>query len=151
MVQEELIRYLAGSPADLPLMLRLSHLRSTDQSWCVLSPTVFNREIVRRTLAALDPKIGQPDHVDGGLIMGIHFDKGVVIEYEIVPNSAHSEDRLQTEPRDSPTLQPDMSPLASHFFRTSSFNFHKVIRLSKRQYEQFIAQERALELAHRAR
>src|SRR4051794_40474108 len=35
MVQEELGRYLARSPADTRLMWRISRLRSTDQSWCV--------------------------------------------------------------------------------------------------------------------
>ena len=50
MVQEELSRYLARSPADLSLMGKLSRLRSTDKSWCVLTSAVYNREIARSFL-----------------------------------------------------------------------------------------------------
>jgi hypothetical protein len=62
-------------------MMKLSHLHSADQSWRVFTPTAYNREVVRRTLATLDPMFGQPDHSDDGLIMGIHFGRHVEIEY----------------------------------------------------------------------
>jgi len=147
MVHEELDRYLAGSPEDAILMGKLSRLRSTDQSWCVLTPTVYNKEIVRRTLATFDPVLGQPDHDDDGLILGIHFGKRIEIEYEIVPNSIDADAQLKTRPEDSQTMQSDASPLASHFFRTNSTTLHNVIRFSKKQYDAFIAQERAREQA----
>ena len=55
MVQEELSRYLARSPADPSLKRELSRLRSNDQSWCVLSSTVHIIEVIRRTLASVGP------------------------------------------------------------------------------------------------
>lgn len=151
MVQEQLRRYLAGSPADLSLMLKLSHLHLADQSWCVLTPTIYNREIVRRTLATLDPALGQPDRDDDGLILGIHFGKRIEIEYEMVTNSTDADAQLKIRPEDSQTMQSDTSPLEWHFFPTNSTTLHKVIRFSKKQYDALIAQEQAREQARAAR
>jgi len=146
MVREELSRYLSRTPVDLSLMEKLARLRSTDQSWCVLTPTVHNREIVRRTLAALDPGLGRPDHANDGLILGIHFGRRVEIEYESVPDSGNAEDQLQTQPEVAHTLQPVASPRASYLFSNSDTIPHKVIRLSQKRYDEFIAQEQAREL-----
>ncbi len=142
MVQEELSRYLAHSPADLSLMERLSHLRSTDQSWCVLTPTIHNKELVRRTLAALEPNPGEPDHDDYGLIMGIHFGRRVEIEYESVPDAGNSEEhQTQIQPGFSQAPPPHAPPMASYFFSNSDTIPHKVKRLSRKQYHEFIARE----------
>jgi hypothetical protein len=104
MVQEELNRYLARSPADSALMERISHLHSTDQSWCVLTPTIHNKEIVSRTLAGLDPTLLGSDHPNDGLILGIHFGRRVEIEYESVPDSGNPEEsQTQTQPPVQPS------------------------------------------------
>jgi hypothetical protein len=151
MVREELGRYLARSSADLTLIRRLSHLHATDESWCVLTPTVYNREIVRRTLAALDPGLGRPDHANDGLILGIHFARQVEIEYESIPDSRDSEEsQPETQPGYSPA-PPERPPTASYFVSYRDATLPKVIRLSKKQYHEFIAQEQAREQAHGAR
>lgn len=146
MVQEELNRYLARTSADSALMERLSHLHSTDQSWCVLTPTIHNKEIVRRTLAALDPGLGQADDGNDGLILGIHFGRRVEIEYESIPDSGNpGEIQIQTEHDLSQAGAPLM---ASSFFSSSYPTPHNVIRLSQKQYHEFIAQEEIKELTH---
>lgn len=128
MVREELGRYFERSPADPSLVRQLSHLRSTDQSWCILTSAVYRQEPVRRTLAALDPVFVQPlDSADVGLIMGIHFGKQVEIEYEIVSDSGISEES-------QPVTQRGFS-----WAPRSDTTFHKVIRLSQKQYDNFIA------------
>ena len=140
MVREELRRYLAHSPADFALMRKLSRLRSTDQSWCVVTPTVYNSEIVRRTLAALDPSLGQP-HAEDGLILGFHFGRRVEIEYESVPDSRDSEEsQPETQPGFS-QAPPQGPPKASHFFSNSDSTLPRVIKLSRKQYDGFIARE----------
>jgi hypothetical protein len=150
MVREELSRYMARSPADLSLMRTLSRLRSTDQSWCILTPTVHNREIIRRTLAALDPGLGQP-HAEDGLILGIHFGRRVEIEYESIPDSLDSEEsQPETQPGFS-QAPPERPPTASRFVSNSDTTLPRVNRLSKKQYDEFIAQEQAREQAHGAR
>jgi hypothetical protein len=53
MVREELSRYRERSPVDSSLIDKLSHLHSEDQSWCVLTPTVHTRTIVRRRCLAV--------------------------------------------------------------------------------------------------
>jgi len=147
MVQEELSRYLARSPVDLQLLGTLSHLHSTDQSWCVLTPTIHNKEIVRRTLAALDPSLGQVDHGDDGLIMGIHCGRRVEIEYESVPDSGKpGESQPQTQPEFSQAATASAPTLASYFFSNNETIPHKVIRLSRKQYHEFIAREETREV-----
>ena len=151
MVQEELSRYLARSPADVSFIVRLSHLHSADQSWCVLTPTVYNREIVRRTLAALDPGLGRLDHANDGLILGIHFGRRVEIEYESASDSSNTEvSQPETQPGFS-QAPPELPPTASHFVSNSNTTLPRVIRLSKKQYDEFIAQEEAREQSHGAR
>jgi hypothetical protein len=148
MVKEELGRYLARSPADLSLMGTLSHLRSTDQSWCILTSAVYNREIARRLLEALGANLRQPDHANDGLILGFHFGRQVEIEYESIPDSGISEEsQPQTQPGFS-QAPPEAPPKASYFFSNSQAVSRKVIRLSKKQYDEFIAREETRELKH---
>jgi hypothetical protein len=143
MVREEIRRYLARSPADLSLMGTLSRLRSTDQSWCVLTPTIYNREIVRAALAALDPGLGQP-HAEDGLILGFHFGRRIEIEYESIPGSRDSEEsQPDTQPGFSQAPAREALQPASHFVSNSDAPLPKVIRLSKKQYDEFIAHEQA--------
>jgi hypothetical protein len=150
-VQEELSRHLARIPADPSLMLRLSHLHLADQSWCVLTPTTYNREIVRRLLATLDPGFGQPEDADHGLIMGVHFGRQVEIEYEAVPDSADSDGSLPQAP---PVFSPSPNQTGAHvasFLSSNDTNRPKVIKFSKRQYEELIAQIQAREQTHGTR
>jgi len=148
MVQEEISRYMARSPADASLLGRLSHLHSNDQSWCVLAPTIHNKEVVRRTLAALDPSLRWEDNADDGLIMGIHFGRQVEIEYETVPDSAGSDGSPpQAQPASSRSPN-QISPYLASFLSNRETTLLKVVKFSKRQYGEFIAQEQARELKH---
>jgi hypothetical protein len=150
MVREELSRYLTLSPADLSLTRHLTHLHSEDQSWCVLTPTVHNRAIVHRTLASLDRSLGEADHPNDGLILGIHFGRRVDIEYETLPEyTASEESQPETQPGFPQTPSPEAVPPASHFLGNSQPILHRMIRLSKKQYDEFIAQEEARELCQR--
>ena len=150
MVQEELIRYLARSPADPSLMQNLAHLRSTDRSWCVLTPAVYNREDVRRTLAALDPVLGHPGHANDRLILGIHFGRRVEIEFESIPDSGNSEEsQLQTEPEFSTAPLTKAPRPVSSFFSKSHTIPHRVIRLSQKRYDEIVAQAETRGLSQR--
>ncbi len=150
MVQEELSRYMARSPADVSLMSSLSHLRSTDQSWCVLMPTIDNKEIVHRALAALDPSLKQADHANDGLILGIHFGRRVEIEYESVSDSGNSEEsQPQTQPGFSWAPRREAPRPHRNSFSNRDTTFHKVVRLSQREYDEFIAQEETRGLCQR--
>jgi hypothetical protein len=140
MVREELSRSLARSPADPSLREDLSRLRLNDQSWCLLSSAVHRRDETRRFLAALDPEPGQADSANDRVIMGIHFGKRIEIEFEAVSDS-----QPQNQPEASQTSEPDMAPVASHFVSNGDTTLHKVIRLSKKQYEQWTAREQARE------
>ena len=126
-------------------MDKLSHLHSEDQSWCVLTPTVHNRAIVRRTLEALD--LREAEHPNDGLILGFHFGRRVEIEYESLPDSGNPEEsQTETQPGFPQASPPEAAEQASYFLGNSQPILHRVIRLSKKQYDEFIAQEEAREL-----
>jgi hypothetical protein len=149
-VQKELRRSLARSPVDSSLTQHLSRLRSMDQSWCVLTPTIYNQEIVRRTLATLDPSLSQLDDSNDGLILGIHFGRRVKIEYERVPDSGNSdESQPQTEPEFSVAPLTKAPRPVSSLFSNSQTIPHKVIRLSQKQYDKFVAQSETRGLSQR--
>jgi hypothetical protein len=151
MVREELSRSLARSEPDPSLTRDLSRLRSNDPSWCLLSSSLRTTELTRRWLAMLDPARGQADFVKDGVIMGIHFGKQIEIELENVPDSASPEDQPQAQPEASQTPRPGTAPLTSQFVPNSDTTVHKVIRLSKKQYDQWTAREQAWEQnAHHA-
>jgi hypothetical protein len=146
-VKEELSRYLVRSAADPLLIQRLSHLRSTVQSWCLINSAVYQSESVRRTWAALDPILGQPDHAIDGLILGFHFGRHVEIEYEAFPDSGSSEENPPQTQSGFPQAPPPEGPQpASYFFISNHAILPKMIRLSKKQYDEFIAQEETREL-----
>jgi hypothetical protein len=145
MVQEEIRRYLARSEVDISLRRDLSRLRSNDQSWCVLSSALNTTEVTRRWLAMLDPARGQANFVHGRVIMGIHFGRQIEIEFEEVPDSANIVDQLGPQPQISQTPQPGTAPLTSQFVSNGDTTLHKVIKLSRKQYEQWTAREQARE------
>jgi hypothetical protein len=141
MVREELSRSLARIQADPSLTRDLSRLRSDDQSWCVLSSALHSTEATRRWLTMVDPAPGHADFGHDKVIMGIHFGKQIEIEFEVVADSQY-----QAQPEAKQTPQPDLASVASHFVNNSDSTLHKVIRLSKKQYDQWTAREQAWEL-----
>jgi hypothetical protein len=150
MVQEELSRSLAGNQPDPSLTRDLSRLRSNDQSWCVLSSFLQTTELTQRWLAKLDPARGQAGFGKDGVVMGIHFGKQIEIEFENVPDSVNTEDQPQAQPEASPTPRPGTAALTSQFVPNNDTSLHKVIRLSKKQYDRWTVQEQAWEQnAHR--
>jgi hypothetical protein len=145
MVREELSRSLARSQPDPSLTRDLSRLRSNDQSWCLLSSAVQKMGVASRWLAMLDPARGQADFVNDRVVMGTHFGRQIEIELEDIPDSAITEDQLQPQPDASQTPRQGTAPLASQFVPNNDTSLHKVIRLSKKQYDQWTAREQAWE------
>ena len=149
MVHEELTRYLTGSQADGLLMERFSRLHSNDQSWFVLNSAALRNEMVRRPLASLDPVLAQPHHADDEFVLGIHFGKRVEIEYEDSSiSSSEGGDQPHTLPNVSQSTPPEANHLGSQFFGGRVTVLRKVIRFSKKQYDEFIAQQQARELTY---
>jgi hypothetical protein len=153
MVREELSRWLARSQPDPSLTRDLSRLHSADQSWCILSLALRSTEVAHRWLAMLDPAWlamldpapSQTDFAKGRVIMGIHFGKQIEIELEHVPDSANREAQLQPQPDASQAPRPSTAALTSQFVPNNDTSLHKVIRLSKKQYDQWTAREQAWE------
>jgi hypothetical protein len=86
-VQQELDRYLTGSAVDPRLAARLSRLRRTDATWCVLSVPAWSPEI-RGALAVIDPQLAAGLKDGDAFQFGIRYGRHVEFEYEITTNSS---------------------------------------------------------------
>jgi hypothetical protein len=141
-LRRELDRYSASSPAYSSLLSRLAHLRSKDQSWCLLAPPIRNDEI-RGLLATLDPKLADIAEFGGSLAFGIHYGRRVEFEYEVtVESRAAGRPTLQ-----SPIHSPAISESKALLFPTLNIikddnTTRGVISISMARYRAWLAEVR---------
>jgi hypothetical protein len=145
MVQEALRRYLGRQSPNVILRGSLTHLRADDQSWSIVVPSVREIEMVRDSLAPLDADLANPTHAAEGLVLGIHFGRVVEVEYE-------NEREWQAAPG-VPTDSPELGQAIQHAkpggvrgfrFRNRDTPEHHVIKVSRQQYEAWIADQTPL-------
>jgi len=128
---------------------------STAGIWVGIMRVEFSNEVTRRGspcglparrwLAMLESARGQGDFANDRVVIGIHFGKQIEMEFEDVSDSASTEDQLQAQPKTAQTPRPDTAGLASRFVSNGDTALHKVIRFSRKQYDQWTAQEQARE------
>lgn len=84
----ELDRYLEHSQTEETLHRRLARLRSKDQTWCVLSPTVGTLSPpgwdpgIPRVLAMLNPELAELVQSGNELEFGLYYGRRVEFEYD---------------------------------------------------------------------
>lgn len=87
--QLELDRYLSHSRTDESLLRRLAHLRTEDQTWCVVSASVKSLSIpawqreIRSALTALNPELADLALSGDELEFGFFYGRRVEFEYEV--------------------------------------------------------------------
>jgi hypothetical protein len=138
-VQQELDRYLDAAQPDRILAWRLSRLRQEDQSWCVLASFVRRIELVRRSLALLDPGLADPDRANDALVLGIHFGRNVEIEYENEPDSPDP-GQFATSSSAGDDRQPALPGPVSKLRGADEMDYH-TIKVSRKQYDTWIARQ----------
>jgi hypothetical protein len=138
-VQQELDRYLDASRPDLLLVWRLSRLRHKDQSWCVVASSLRETELVRRSLAPLDPALESADHAKDALVLGMHFGSFVEIEYENEPDSIDP-GQFATSSSSVDDPQPVIAGPVSRLRNASEMDYH-TLKVSRKQYDAWIARQ----------
>ena len=142
MVQEALRRYMKRTSPDVVLRWSLTQLRADDQSWSIVAPSVRGIEMVRQSLVPLDAELANPIHVSEGLVLGIHFGRVVEVEYANARDwkaaPGEETDLLQLSQNAEPTRVPGFS------FRQRDNQEHHVIKVSRQQYEKWIAEQTTL-------
>ncbi len=145
MVQEALRRYMERTSPHVALRWSLTHLRADDQSWSIVAPSVRGIEMVRQSLVPLDVELADPMHVSEALVLGIHFGRVVEVEYEN-ERDWQGAPGVATESRELSQAIQQAEPGGVPGFRLRNRDNpeHHVIKVSRQQYEKWIAEQTPL-------
>jgi hypothetical protein len=139
-VRLELDRYLARSQTDASLLRQLAHLRSKDETWCVLSAPLRNGEIAR-ALAAVNPALAELARSGDAFEFGLHYGRGVEFEYDATVASTEasrpgmdSHRQAPVEPASSASLMPVLNTAVG------AHSLHNIIEVSMSRYKAWLAE-----------
>jgi hypothetical protein len=142
MVREELDRHLAGVAVDPNLKERIHRLDPRDGTWCTVKSFV-NSQNIRRALNSLSPTLGDLAQDGAAFQFGTRFGGQVRIEYEVSsPQSASACARPGSDSIPQPLAGAvrSSSLLAAPSGGTpATVVAHGVVKLSRSQYEKWIA------------
>ena len=101
--------------------------------------------MVRQSLLPLDTDLADPVHESEALVLGIHFGRVVEVEYEN-ERDWQGAPGVATEPRElSQAIQhAEPGSVPGFRFRNSDDPEHHVIKVSRQQYEKWIAEQTPL-------
>jgi hypothetical protein len=94
--------------------------------------------MVRRSLASLDPALGDPDRQNDALVLGMHFGRDVEIEYENEPASPDPSEAVGETELDEPSF--GLMHSVHRFRSTGSADYH-FLRVSRKKYDAWIAEQ----------
>jgi hypothetical protein len=142
----ELDRYLSHTQADGPVLRRLAHLRSKDQTWCLLSassgtlPSLTRSHEIHDVLAKLSPELAELAQSASELEFGVHYGRRVEFEYDVTfaldgaSRIGDSQDMTPVVAAWSASLLP--APNTSR----DANSVHGVILVSTPRYKEWLAQ-----------
>ena len=135
----ELDRHLDGSSTDATLSRNLAHLRSKDETWCVLSAPTPNDEI-QRALATLNPQLAELAQSGEAFEFGIHYGRRVEFEYEVTAPSAAASHAALSPLIEPPTESVERASLLPALNITGEANaFHGVVEVSTSRYKEWLS------------
>ena len=141
-VEVEIDRSLAGSPPDAAILQRLSRLQRNDEEWSLL-PAIGHGAPVLYQLRLLDPTLANLAANRGSFAFGIRYGRRVELEFAVDPksesNTASFSDSVSRPPAG---LHNQESVLSSRpgISRVADPVEHRVLKLSKSQFEKWVAQ-----------
>ena len=145
----ELDRYLEHSRTDDALLRRLAHLRSKDQTWCVLSAPVKNlslptwRHEIYAVLAKLNAELADLAQSGNDLEFGLYYGRRVEFEYELTSASTAVRRVRPDSLRQSPVEPAKSASLLSALGTPGDANTrHGVIVVSMSRYNTWLAEIR---------
>jgi hypothetical protein len=131
---------LARSQTDASLLRQLAHLRSKDETWCVLSAPLRNGEI-NRALAAVNPELAELARSGDTFEFGLHYGRGVEFEYDATVASTEasrpgldSHRQAPVEPASSASLIPVLKTAVD------AHTLHNIIEVSMSRYKAWLAE-----------
>ena len=146
----ELDRYLEHSRTDEALLRRLAHLRSKDQTWCVLSAPVRNLSLptwgqeIHAVLAKLNPELADLAQSGDELDFGLYYGRRVEFEYELTSASTAVRRVRPDSLRQSPVELAESASLLPALDKAGDANSrHTVIVVSTSRYNTWLAEIRS--------
>ena len=101
--------------------------------------------MVRQSLVPLDAELADPMYVSEGLVLGIHFGRVVEVEYENERDWQDAPGAAMESPElFKATQQAELGGLPGFRFRNRDNPEHHVIKVSRQQYEKWIAEQTPL-------
>lgn len=146
LAQLELDRFLAHSHADQSLLRRFDHLRSHDQTWCVLAGSISSlsssswRDEIRSTLATVNPDLAEQGLSAEEFEFGVFY--GGKVEFEYFFHSASAAKRSTPVDPSKVAANEPIRPLAllSAVDTTAhTGTVHRVIAIPMSRYEEWLA------------
>lgn len=136
-VQEEIDRYLTGTPPDASIVRKLGQLRKQNETWCLITSLSLGAEIAR-VLKSLDPAFGEIDERSNTLLFGITYGREIEFEYEM--KAASSEEVLVSlSPTEKSFLPTDGGELTSTFTKAAERGSRRVVKISRARYDKWLA------------
>jgi len=143
----EVDRYLEHSRTDEALLRRLTHLRSRDQTWCVLSAPVRNLSLptwgreIYAVLDKLNPELADLVQSGDELEFGLHYGRRVEFEYELTSASTAVKRVRPNSLRQSPVEPAKSASLLPALDKAGDANsLHRVIVVSTSRYNTWLAE-----------
>jgi hypothetical protein len=142
----ELDRYLAHNQPDESLLRRLAHLRSKDQTWCLLSASIrtlsspARDQEIHRLLAELNPELAELAQSGNELEFGLYYGRRVELDYEVTFVSTafgrDGTDSLRQTPAEL-TMRGTLLPMLNA--ARDANTLHGVIQISMSHYKEWLA------------
>jgi hypothetical protein len=135
-VQQELDRYLARSPADPSLERKLASLRRDDDTWCVAKLPDENEEI-QSIFKLLDSRLAELLQAGDTVQFGVHYGRRVEFEYEVTMHSSPGAEvvsRTLMQRSTAPQLNEAFALPAADLSRSDG-GVRGVLKVSRAQYE----------------
>jgi hypothetical protein len=143
----ELDRFLSHSHADETILHRYGHLRSKDQTWCLLAGSISSlsfpaeQEDIRQTLAAVNLELANEAMSAEKLEFGLFYGRKVEFEYSL-SRSSIGNDESPTDSFEQSMHEPAVSPTAllPALNMTGDTNtVHAVIAIPVPRFEEWLA------------
>jgi hypothetical protein len=142
----ELDRYLMHSQTYESLLRRLAHLRSKDNTWCLLSassptlPSLTRSHEIHDVLAELNPELADLAQSGNELEFGLYYGRRVEFDYEVnfasTASGRDGTDSLRQTPAEL-TMRGTLLPMLNA--ARDANTLHGVIQISMSQYKEWLA------------
>lgn len=138
-VQQEIDRYLTAATPDASITQRLEPLRSTDETWCLISSVALESDILRM-MEKLDPAFGELIQNSHSIQFGTRMGRQFEVEY--VVNAAPLSDAEDISNSQIPidNAPPGRWSFSSRTVAIPTNALRGIVKISKSRYDKWLGE-----------